>query len=117
MRRWGLTPPQWRDLPEDDRDLMTAEDALVCSDCGNLKSVCRQPGLVLYPQKDECFYTASRQLVERRLAEKFKKDEPGTEDLHALDGVSVWLSEYDLEPDETFFDLPTRRLSEPESDG
>jgi hypothetical protein len=37
MREWGLTPPQWRDLPEDDRDLLLAESALVCPSCGNLR--------------------------------------------------------------------------------
>lgn len=104
MREWGLTPPLWRELSEADRDLMLAESALVCSSCGNLKSVCSQPGLRLYPQREECYVTAAQELVMRRLHKKYAR-EPGTDSLHALDGVSVWMAEADLRPDDPFFDV------------
>jgi hypothetical protein len=104
MREWGLTPPQWRDLPEDDRELMLAESALVCQQCGSLKSVCGTPGRDLYPQREECYVTAARDLTMRRVAKKYKK-EPNTAELHPLDGVSVWMADYDLAPEDTFFDL------------
>lgn len=104
MREWGITPPQWRDLPDDDRELMLAESALVCPSCGNLRSFCSQPGLELYPQRDECFVTAARALAVRRAQSKNKQD-PDTRTLHPLDGVNVWMSEVDLNPDDEFFDI------------
>jgi hypothetical protein len=104
MREWGLTPPQWRDLSEDDRDLLLAESALVCQQCGSLKSVCSTPGRDLYAQREECYVTAARDLTLRRVAKKYKQ-EPNVHELHPLDGVSVWMAEYDLDPDDTFFDL------------
>jgi len=106
MREWGLTPPQWRDLDESDRDLILAESALVCPSCGNLKSVCSQPGLTLYPQRDECYVTAARALAVRRIHQKYD-EEPDTTGLHPIDGVSVWMAETDLNPGDRFFDLGT----------
>lgn len=104
MREWGLTPPQWRDLSEDDRDLMVAESALVCQQCGNLKSFCSTDGRELYPQREECFVTAARDLTMRRLHKKYSR-EPSAESLHPMDGVSVWMAEYDRDPDDKFFDV------------
>jgi hypothetical protein len=43
MRLWGLTPPQWRELPEDDRDEMLEEHAAYCPSCGQLRSICSDP--------------------------------------------------------------------------
>lgn len=117
MREWGLTPPQWRELSDDDRDLMVAESELVCQSCGGLKSVCSTSGLELYPQRDECMVAATRALVWRRAQKKYKQ-EPGTAELHPLDGVSVWLSEVDLNPDDDFFDLSPQQSAasdEPDS--
>jgi hypothetical protein len=37
----------------------------------------------------------------RRLRDKHKKD-PGTDQLHPLDGMTVWISEHDLTPDDNF---------------
>lgn len=108
MREWGLTPPQWRDLPDADRDLMVAESELVCQSCGGLKSVCSTSGLELYPQRDECMVAATRALVWRRLHKKYKQ-EPGTEEMHPLDGLGVWFSEVNLDPEDDFFDLPDAR--------
>lgn len=104
MREWGLTPPQWRDLPDDDRELMLAESALVCSSCGNLKSFCSEPGRDLYPQREECYVTAARDLAIRRAQHKYRQ-EPDARGLHPMDGVSVWISDADLNPDDTFFDV------------
>lgn len=83
---------------------MLAESALVCPSCGNLKSYCSQQGLELYPQREECFVTAARDLAIRRVRGKFKQ-EPDASGLHPLDGVSVWMSDRDLNPDDEFFDV------------
>lgn len=83
---------------------MLAESVLVCPSCGNLKSFCSEPGLALYPQREECFVTATRELAIRRARAK-NKHEPGTLALHPLDGLSVWVSDVDLNPDDEFFDV------------
>lgn len=100
-RRWRLTPSQFDALPAEDRELMLAEDELVCERCGNLRSVCGDPEIGLYPQRSMCYVTAAEAVTWRRLREKHKKNEPGTAP-HPLDGLSVWMSEHDLTPDDHF---------------
>lgn len=102
MRLWGLTPPQWRALPEEDREEMLEEYAAYCPKCGNLRSVCSDPTRAWYPQRSMCYPSASLELVQRKLQERHKKSEPGTTTLHPLDGMSVWVSEFDLTPDDDF---------------
>jgi hypothetical protein len=105
-RDWHLTPQQWRELPEDDRDLMLAEAELVCPSCGNLRSVCSDPTRDWYPYKAQCYATGARDLVLRRLGKKYpppgSKEHPETAP-HPLDGVSVGVLLDDPDPDETFF--------------
>lgn len=103
MREWGLTPPQWRDLSDEDREEMLQESALVCPSCGNLRSVCSVEGGDWYPQQTTCYATAVRELVVRKVHKKYSS-EPGTSGLHPLDGVSIAVSEVDLDPDDDFFD-------------
>jgi hypothetical protein len=100
-RDWGLTPSQFRALPDEDRDLMLAEKELVCPSCGNLRSLCSDPNVPWYPQRSTCYATASLEVVRRRLRKKHEKDEPGSK-LHPLDGMGVWVSQFDLTPDDDF---------------
>lgn len=117
MRLWGLTPPQWRELPEVDRDLMLAESELVCPNCGNLRSVCSDPDIPWYPQRSECYASAAKDLTWRRLRKRYQQ-EPDVSRLHPLDGVNVWMSEHDFAPDETFFDLRESTHGDPgQNDG
>lgn len=101
MQAWHITPAQWRELDDADRDLMIAHHDLVCSSCGNLRSVCSDPNVVGYPQRAMCYFTAIRDLTVRRVHAKHKK-EPGTEGLHPTDGMGVWVSDQDLTPDDDF---------------
>lgn len=81
---------------------MLAEDELVCSSCGFLRSVCSDPELGVYPQRSMCYVTAAETFTWRRVREKHKGNEPGTKEMHPLDGMSVWMSEQDLTPDDNF---------------
>ena len=100
-RKWGMAPSQFDALPDEDRQLMLAEDELVCPSCGNLRSVCEDPEIGWYPQRSVCYYTAAQEVTQRRLREKHKDNEPGTAP-HPLDGMRVWLSEHDLTPEDDF---------------
>lgn len=95
---------------------MLAEDALVCDQCGNLRSVCSDKSVEWIPQREVCYATADRELTMRRLQAKFKNREPGTRTLHPFDGVSIWMSQDDWRPDEKFFDL-AHEQSPPDRDG
>lgn len=66
--------------------------------------MCSSPESVWYPQRSVCWATATRELVQRKLHEKHKKDEPGPKKYHPLDGVSVWVSQHDLTPEDNFLD-------------
>lgn len=101
MRDWGLTPTAWRALDEGDRDLLLAESEMVCPSCGNLRSVCSAPDAQWYPQRTECYATAARELAVRRLRKKHP-GEPGPDAVHTLDGLSLWVSEHDLSPEDDF---------------
>lgn len=80
---------------------MLAEHDLVCPNCGNLRSVCSDPTRDWYPQRSMCYATASREVVLRRLQKKHEKTEPGLT-LHPLDGMSVWVAQDDLTPNDDF---------------
>lgn len=80
---------------------MIAYVADVCPSCGNLRAVCSDPNVALYPQRRMCYPTAVRELTLRRLRAKHD-GEPGLEELHPLDGMGVWVSASDLSPDDHF---------------
>ena len=116
MREWHLTPKKWRKMPEADRDLLISESVLVCQQCGNLKSFCSKPGTDFWPQREECYVTATRDLTIRLLRKKYHH-EPNHHELHPLDGVNVWMAEADLAPEDDFFDLePSVATDEPDGE-
>lgn len=96
-----MTPSAFRALSEDDQAEMIAYVTEVCPSCGNLRSVCSNPEQSFYPQRRMCYSTAVRELTARRLRAKHKSD-PGTDDLHALDGMAVWIATEDLTPEDDF---------------
>jgi len=81
---------------------MLAEDELVCGRCGNLRSVCSNEDIGLYPQRSMCYVSAGEEQTWRRVRAKHKDNEPGTKKPHPLDGMSIWMSEQDLSPDDNF---------------
>lgn len=70
-----------------------AHDALVCPECGHLRSVCSDPTIDWHPHTTTCWATASREWGLRRLAEKYQDEKPSTDMLHPLDGVSVFVAQ------------------------
>jgi len=98
-----MTLGKFRALPDDERDEMVAAHVLVCSQCGNLRSVCSDPAMDWHPQESVCWPTATRQWGVRRLQDEHKdfdlkaRDERGELRMSPLDGVSVWVSDVDLE--------------------
>lgn len=99
-----MTPSQFDALDADDREIMLAEDELVCS-CGNLRSVCSDPAVDWHAQRSTCYATAGEALTWRQVNEKYKGNERGTKP-HTLDGVNVWVADQDLTPDDKFFKFP-----------
>lgn len=87
---------------------MLAEDELVCPSCGHLRSVCSDPAGDWFAQRSTCYASAAEAVTWRRVNEKHKAGEKGTKP-HVLDGVSVWVSDQDLTPDDKFFNFPERR--------
>lgn len=83
---------------------MLAEYDLVCSSCGNLRSVCSNPAVDWYPQRDVCYATAAREMTWRRLERKHEKNDraKALTQAHPFDGLSVWVSSENLTPDDDF---------------
>lgn len=97
-----------RDSPwdDDEREMQHALDELVCPSCGNLRSVCSDPEVAWFPQRTVCNATAAREIVQRRL--RMGHDAAGWGP-HPTDGVGVWVSQYDLSPDDDFVpEVPKR---------
>lgn len=96
---WGYRLHEWRELPDEDRDLLLAYEALVCSRCGNLKSVCSDPDVDWHPDTTVCWASASVEWGWRRLHKKHPPEEKHTDGLHELDGVRVYASQQEPETD------------------
>lgn len=88
-------------MGDDDREEWLAYFAAVCPSCGGLRSECSDPTRDLYPQRSTCWPTAVRESVVRQLQERHEKAKPNEAGLKPLDGVSIWVSEYDLNPDDS----------------
>ncbi len=98
-KSWGYRLHEWRDLTEDDRDLLMAHATLVCSECGNLRSVCSDPTVDWHPDTETCWPTATRQWAWRRLSDKYAKHRLEDGSLGPLDGRTLWVSQQAPEVD------------------
>lgn len=80
---------------------MLAGHALVCGQCGNLRSVCSDETRDWHVNESVCWPTASQQWGIRRLQEKHKawRPEKNPDAVGPLDGVSVWVSDIDFTPE------------------
>lgn len=82
---------------------MTAYVAEVCPSCGNLRTVCSDPGVPWYPQRSVCYASAAREQVWRMTRRRYGHPEPTQETPHQTDGL-VWLTlQQDLTPEDDFF--------------
>lgn len=72
----------------------------VCGQCGNLRSVCSDPTLPVYPQRTMCYITAVKEKTLRQVDAKYGEAKGNA--LHPTDGMTVWASHEDLSPDDHF---------------
>lgn len=99
-KEWGYRLDSWRALSDEDRDLLLAYEALVCSRCGNLTSVCSDPNVEWHPDTTTCWASASVEWGWRRLKKLHPAEEEVTGALHPLDGVRVYAAQTPPEVDE-----------------
>lgn len=76
---------------------MLAGHALICPQCGNLRSVCSNPDIDWHPQESYCYSTAAVQWRWRKLHEEYPAEAKVATGEHPLDGLNVWASDLDLE--------------------
>lgn len=79
---------------------MTAYVTEVCSDCGNLRSVCSDRSVAQYPQRSYCYAKAEVDAAWRRTWAKYGQPEGAA--AHDTDGLKWWTSPDDLTPDDHF---------------
>lgn len=93
-----------RDSPwtDEEREFALRVHDEVCPSCGNLRSVCSNPDVTWFPQRRICYSKAAQALTVRRVQARHERNQPGTELLHPTDGMSVWMSDLDLTPDDDF---------------
>ena len=80
---------------------MTDYVTQVCTQCGSLRSVCSEPA-ALYPQRTVCYVTATALAVDRRTRDHHGEPDRKSVHPHYTDGMSVWMSNHDLTPDDDF---------------
>lgn len=112
----GLTPSQFDAIPRADRELLQAQqqvDTRVCSEHGGDLSECDQP--VWYAQRSVCI-PAMEQAAAAAFYDELHKDLPYHEGnfrlwrkershetpFHYLDGVRIWVSPEELDPEDDF---------------
>lgn len=74
----------------------------ICGQCGNLRSVCSNPELAVYPQRTMCYVTAVAEMTERQVHKRFGRPDEKTDGLHPTDGMRVWASPEDVNPNDDF---------------
>jgi hypothetical protein len=82
---------------------MLAAASLICGRCGNLRSVCSDASIDWHPQESVCYPTGTREWGVRRVQAKHKNFKPDATDergellMSPLDGLTVWVSDIDIE--------------------
>jgi hypothetical protein len=91
-------------MDEGERDEWLEYFAATCPNCGGLRSECSDPTRDLYPQRSVCWPSAVRESVVAAVAEEARERQARRADgAHAAGWhVSVWVSEFDLNPDDNF---------------
>lgn len=79
---------------------MTAYVRDLCPECGNVRAICSDPHRPVYPQRSTCYIAAVRDMTTRQVKKKY--GEPDGDDLHPMDGVSIWASPENVNPDDDF---------------
>jgi hypothetical protein len=94
------TESAWDDVQRAEADATwDAEHYLTCPQCGNPREVCSQPGVDVWPQKSTCYVSAVREAAQRQWRAYVDGKPVPPMDLHRDDGVTIWPSLVDLDPD------------------
>lgn len=72
-----------------------------CGQCGGPRDLCDQPA-EWYPQRDKCTRTAAREVAMRQWKSKHEKARPDGDGYLPGDGVRIYMSDVDREPDAEF---------------
>lgn len=70
-----------------------------CPDCGQPRSICSDPSVDYFPQRAICWATAALRVAQRRWDRHTEDAQPDASGYLPGDGVTVWVSTTDLEPD------------------
>lgn len=98
-----MIPEDFRALPDEQQQEMTDYLTELCPSCGNLKSVCSDPAYRGFPQRTHCYASAGREQMWRRTRKVFGHPAPDDPGPHITDGLTWWMSQHDLTPDDDFF--------------
>ena len=74
--------------------------------------MCADPNVDYFPQKTVCWATAARRVAQRRWDKRIEEARPDMAGYLPNDGVTIWVSPHDLEPDGDFLARPSSSLNE-----
>lgn len=109
-------------MPEAERSWWEARWEIkqaTCPKCQRPRELCTDPDSTWYPQRSICYATREREAAEAKYAALHEKRpyhdgtyeswaEKRTDDhpYHYSDGVTIWVAEQDVNPDDKFLDPP-----------
>lgn len=91
---------QWREAPDEDRDLLLARDVMLCSQCGNLREECSNPDIDWHTHKSVCFASASLEWGREQFLEKHKGAKTPDNALGPLHGVALFAAPMEPAPED-----------------
>lgn len=113
-----MTSEQFAALPEREQDLQLAEDALrdeACPECHGDLAECGDLERDWFPQRHICLRTAARKMAQRKYEALHKelpyhdgtfaqwsKEPTDATPFHFSDGVTVYVADSDINPDDDF---------------
>ena len=100
--------PEWNDRNREAAYSLYDDEQQRCPDCGQPREVCEQVR-DYFPQRTVCWATAARSVARRRFEKLHEHANPDPAGYLPTDGVTVWVSQRDLSPDDDFLDTPQQR--------
>ena len=79
--------------------MLIAHHREVCPRCGNLRSVCSDPNIDWHPHTVTCWPSATTEWALRQLQKKYEGAEPHGDQMHPLDGMSIFAAQVAPEDD------------------
>ena len=93
----------WDDAARDEAEALYEAELLVCQHCGNLREDCSDPTRPWYPQRNVCYASGALEVANWMFRKKHEKAERSLANPSLpTDGTTVWVSQHDLTPEDTF---------------